>query len=63
MKIELNEKEVRAIKVALYKHWNNMTDDNAKAQREDLQPFADCCYETYKKFEQLDNKKEFQQLD
>ena len=50
MKIELSEKEIRAIKVSLWKHWGNIVDDDCKTSREDLQPFADCCYETYKTY-------------
>lgn len=62
MDVKLNEKEIRVIKVALWKHYLNCTDDDGKARREDLQPFMDCCYETYQKFCELDNKKEFAKL-
>ena len=62
MIVELSEKEIRVIKVALGKHWRNIVDDDAKAKREDLQSFADCCYETYQKMEDLDNNEEFEQL-
>lgn len=60
--VELNEKEIRAIKVSLWKHFSNITDDDGKASRKDLQPFVDCCYETYEKFSDLDNEKDFEQL-
>ena len=60
--VELSEKEMRVIKVALWKHFMNMVDDDGKASREDLQPFADCCYETYQRFCEMDNEKDFQQL-
>lgn len=62
MKVELSEKEIRVIKVALHKHWINMTNDDALAKRADLQDFADCCYNTNIKFEGLDNAKPFQHL-
>ena len=62
--VYLSEKEIRVIKVALWKHWNNITDDNGDAYQEKIQPFADCCYETHQKFESLDNeKKKFDELD
>ena len=54
MKIDLTEKEIRVIKVALRQHWNKMVDDNGNAEREDLQAFADLCYQTSNKFEKLD---------
>lgn len=62
--VYLSEKEIRVIKVALWKHWNNITDDNGDAHQKEIQPFADCCYETYRTFESLDNeKKKFDELD
>ena len=65
--LELSEKEIRVIKVALWKHYINCTDDDGKAKREDLQSFVDCCYETHKMFCDMEStynfhKKEFEQL-
>ena len=59
MNMQLTEKEIRVIKVALWKHYLNCTDDDGKAKREDLQPFVDCCCKTYQKFCELDNTKDF----
>lgn len=62
--VYLSEKEIRVIKVALWKHWNNITDDNGDAYQEKMQPFVNCCYETYQTFESLDDeKKKFDELD
>ena len=62
MEIKLSEKEIRVIRVALHKHWINMVDDNGETERKDLQPFADCCFETYNKFNNLDKDTAFEQL-
>lgn len=63
MNIELSEKEIRVIRVALYQHWLKMTDDNGDAIKKDFQDFADCCYTTYEKINELDTKKPFDKLD
>lgn len=54
MKIDLTEKEIRVISVSLRQHWNKMVDDDGNAKERDLQEFADLCYKTSQKFEELD---------
>lgn len=62
--VYLSEKEIRVIKVALWKHLRNIADDNGGAYKEEMQSFVDCCYETYRAFEGLDDeKKKFDELD
>ena len=60
--ISLSESQIRVIKVALRQHWRKMVDDNGETSRKDLQPFADCCYETYEMFDGLDKDADFEQL-
>ncbi|MDO4974940.1 MAG: hypothetical protein Q4E61_01265 [Alphaproteobacteria bacterium] len=63
MEVYLSEKEIRVIRVALYKHWINMTDDNAEANDKSLQDFADCCHDTWDRFSDLDQfEKSFDEL-
>lgn len=63
MKVDLTEKEIRVIKVALSQHWNKMVDDNGDAKNKNLQKFADICYQTSQKFDKLDIvEKTFEEL-
>lgn len=60
--MELSEKEIRVIKVALYQHWMNMTDVNGDAIKKEQQEFSNLCFDLYKKFDEKDKKCDFNEL-